>query len=177
MNAAIVAPRVRKGLLTGLCRAAAVLLLALTAWPEAARAQNAQGYPMVVGSPKVGNTLTADTSMISDAEGLGTFAYQWITKSEVFPAPRTAIEGATSKSYTIEAARLGDRMEVEVSFTDGAGNAEKIRSDETPVVLAAGTANQRPLGRPGFLNVLGWPDNPGGVRDNDNDLRVGDSLV
>ena len=103
---------------------------------------------------------------------------RWITKSEVrFPAPRTAIEGATSKSYTIEAARLGDRMEVEVSFTDGAGNAEKIRSDETPVVLAAGTANQRPLGRPSFLNLAGWPENPGGVRDDDNDLRVGDYLV
>ena len=170
MNSVIVAPRGRQGVLTGLCRAAAALLLALTAltaWPETVRAQNARGYPMVVGSPKVGNMLTADTSMISDSDGLGEFNYQWF-------AADVAIPGATSKSYTIEAAQLGQRLEVRVSFNDGAGNAEALRSDETAVVLAAGTANQRPTGR---LSVINFSDYPEGIRDGENDLRVGDWVV
>ena len=176
MNSVIAAPRVRKGFLTGLCRAAAVLLLALTAltaWPEAARAQNAQGRPTVVGSPKVGSTLTADTSTISDSDGLGAFSYQWYFREDVFPSSYVAISGATGRSYTIEAAQLGKRLILEVSFTDGALNDESVRSVPTPVVAAAGTANQRPVGRLVFLNLAEWPA-PTTSRDGENDLRVGD---
>ena len=39
----------------------------------------ASGAPTIDGTAQVGQTLTADTNLITDANGLpGTFAYQWI---------------------------------------------------------------------------------------------------
>ena len=161
MNTVIVAPRVRKGLLTGLCRAAAALLLALSAWPEAARAQF--DVVPVTGRPNVGNTLTADTSSIIVDSGYS-LRYQW------YAVPEVVIEGATSKSYTIEAAQLGNRLKVKVGYYFGDTHLLDFESRETAVVLAAG-ANHQPVGRPSFF-YLGED-----VRDGENDLRVGDELV
>ena len=144
MNRVIAAPRGREGFLSGACGAAAVLLLALlalTVWPEAARAQNAQGVPTVDGNPRVGNVLTAVTSAITDPDGLGTFAYQWYAQEGESAA--AVITGATSQSYTIEEAQLNKRLLVEVSYTDGASNEETVRSALTDVVRVA---NRRPVG-------------------------------
>ena len=163
MNTVIVAPRVRKGLLTGLCRAAAVLLLALTAlsaWPEAALAQFF--VVPVTGKPNVGNTLTAVTSAIVVDPGYS-LRYQW------YAVPEVVIEGATSKSYTIEEAQLGNRLKVTVGYYFGGMHLLDYESRETVVVLAAG-ANHRPVGRPSF-SYFGED-----VRDGQNDLRVGDRL-
>ena len=161
MNSVIVAPGVRKGLLTGLCRAAAVLLLALTAWPEAARAQ--LFVVPVTGKPNVGNTLTADTSALIVDPGFS-LGYQW------YAVPEVVIEGATSKSYTIEEAQLGNRLKVKVGYYFGGMRVFEFESQETVVVLAAG-ANHRPVGRPSFF--YSGED----VRDGENDLRVGDELL
>ena len=173
MNSVIAAPRVRKGFLTGLCRAAAVLLLALlalTAWPETARAQFV-GVPIIgvpiTGIPNVGNTLTADTSAIIVDVGQS-LRYQW------YAVPEVVIEGATSKSYTIEEAQLGNRLKVKVGFYLGESLGLVFESRETAVVLAAG-ANHQPVGRPSFFNEAEWPD-PATVRQGKNDLRVGDFL-
>ena len=126
--------------MTGLCRAAAVLLLALTAWPEAARAQ--LFYAPVVGSPKVGNTLTVDTSLQNVDVGQS-LRYQW------YAVPEVVIKGATSKSYTIEEAQLGNHLKVKVGFYSLASQLGLVfESRETAVVLAAGTANHQPVGRP-----------------------------
>ena len=42
--------------------------------------RTAAGAPTIAGTARVGETLTADTSGISDADGLGnaTFSYQWL---------------------------------------------------------------------------------------------------
>ena len=103
--------------------------------------RNPSGKPEVIGSPKVGNTLTADTSGISDPDGPSTpsFTYQWLGDDQ-------PITGALSATYTLLAAQLGQGVKVRVSFTDGAGNTETLTSPATVTVLAANTANQRPSG-------------------------------
>ena len=79
------------------------------------------GLPTINGTAQVGETLTADTSGISDEDGLeeATFGYQWL-------ADAALINGATHSSYTLADADEGRVIKVEVSFTDDAGNDENI---------------------------------------------------
>ena len=82
----------------------------------------ATGVPAVTGTARVGETLTAVTADIADAEGLpDSFSYQWV---RVASGTDTDISGATSSTYTLAGADEGNTVKVEVSFTDDAGNAE-----------------------------------------------------
>lgn len=85
------------------------------------------GIPTITGSPQVGQLLTADTSGISDPDGVGTFSYQWKKAG-------TDIAGATASTYTPVAGDSGSTLSVQVSYTDGAGNAESIASAPTAAV-------------------------------------------
>ena len=86
----------------------------------------ATGAPAITGTAQVGETLTANTSGISDADGLSnaTFSYQWL-------ADDTAIQGATGFTYTLADADAGKAIKVQVSFTDDAGNSEGLTSAAT----------------------------------------------
>ena len=86
------------------------------------------GVPTITGTPQVGQTLTANTSGIADADGLGTFAYQWIRGSEA------NIAGATGSTYQPVAADIGHTLKVRVSWTDGGGTAESLTSAPTAAV-------------------------------------------
>ena len=92
----------------------------------------ATGSPSVTGTAQVGETLTADTSGIADADGLAdvSFTYQWL-------ADDADIEGATSSSYTLADADESKTIKVKVSFTDDAGNEETLTSAATAAVEAA----------------------------------------
>ena len=92
----------------------------------------ATGQPTISGTAQVGETLTADTSGISDADGLtnATFTYRWL-------ADNTAINGADASTYTLTAAEEGKAIRVTVSFTDDAGNRESVTSAATGAVSAA----------------------------------------
>lgn len=94
----------------------------------------ASGAPTISGTAQVGETLTADTSGISDADGLdnASFSYQWL-------ADGSDISGATGSSYTPVAADAGKAISVRVSFTDDAGNAEELTSAATAAVVAEET--------------------------------------
>ena len=85
----------------------------------------ATGTPTISGTPQVGETLTADTSGIADADGLEnvSFSYQWL-------ADDTAIQGATNSTYTPIEADEGKAITVQVSFTDDAGNDETLTSED-----------------------------------------------
>ena len=98
------------------------------------------GVPTITGTAQVGRTLTANTSGIADADGLGTFAYQWVRGAD------TNIAGATGSTYQPVAADVGDTLKVRVSWTDGGGTAEALTSAPTAPVTAAG--NQAPTGAP-----------------------------
>ena len=97
----------------------------------------ATGAPTINGTARVGESLTASTSGISDTDGLtnATFTYQWL-------ADNTDISGATGSSYTLVAGDAGKAIKVTVSFTDDAGNEESVTSAATAAVaLTAGSTD------------------------------------
>ena len=103
----------------------------------------ATGAPTISGTVRVGETLTANTSGIADADGLGNvqYEYQWL-------ADDAEIAGATSLTYALAAADEGKAIKVEVSFTDDAGNEETLTSAATDAVAAAPTPNNPASGAP-----------------------------
>ena len=91
----------------------------------------ATGAPAITGTARVGETLTADTSGIADADGLtgASFSYQWL-------ADGADISGATGNTYTLVDADVGKAVKVRVSFTDDAGHPETLTSAATAAVAA-----------------------------------------
>ena len=111
------------------------LTSAATATVAAAPNSPATGAPTISGTAQVGETLTADTSGIADADGLSgaTFTYQWIANDGTAD---TDIQDATDSSYTLVAADEGQTIKVRVSFTDDAGNGESLTSAATAAAAA-----------------------------------------
>ena len=92
----------------------------------------AEGRPGISGTPKLGETLTADTSGITDPDGIpddAVFTYQWVFFDVVVVRD---IAGATGPSYTITRDREGDVLGVRVGFADSRGFDESVTSG--PVV-------------------------------------------
>ena len=104
--------------------------------PEAEPAANtpATGLPTISGIPQVGQTLTASVTSIADRDGLdnAAYAYRWL-------ADNGTIAGATAATYTLTSAEQGKTVNVAVTFTDDAGNAETLTSAATAAVKPANT--------------------------------------
>ena len=102
-------------------------------WQESGPPANspATGAPTITGTARVGETLTAGTSGISDSDGLtgATFSYQWL-------ADGADVSGATGSAYAPTSADVGKAVRVRVSFTDDAGNPETLTSAATTAVAA-----------------------------------------
>ena len=96
----------------------------------------ATGAPAISGTAQVGQTLTADTSGIADADGLTnvSYSYQWVANDGTND---TDISGATGSTYTLVDADEGNTVKVRVSFTDDADNEETLTSAATAAVDAA----------------------------------------
>ena len=107
----------------------------------------ATGRPYILGHAFVGDTLTAVTDSIADADGLGVFAYRWWAND-------TLIAGATKAMYELTEAEQDKKIKVSVSFTDGQGNAEG------------------PLFSVSVGPVAGVPDAPSGLRADAGDSEV-----
>ena len=101
----------------------------------------ATGMPTVSGKARVGETLTVDTSGISDENGLddATFTHQWITDDSV-------VVGTGTRAYTPTGGDQGKAVKVRVSFSDDAGNWETRTSAQTAAVEAR--ANSPATGLP-----------------------------
>ena len=99
----------------------------------------ATGSPVIAGTAQVGETLSADTSGISDVDGFDTdtLTYQWYANDG---AGEMAIEGATGSTYTLEADDAGKTITVYAIFTDQLGYSEVSISTPTVTVTAAPTA-------------------------------------
>ena len=83
---------------------------------------NAEGEPTISGMAQVGQMLTANVSAIRDTDGLPSgFDYRWVRVAT--DSTETDI-GTNSSRYSPTYADVGSTIRVEVSFTDGAGNAE-----------------------------------------------------
>ena len=95
----------------------------------------AMGAPTITGTAQVGQTLTAVTTGITDADGLTspTYTYQWI---QVDGTDEEDISGENSSTYTLVDADLGKTIKVKVSFTDDASNSETLTSAATATVAA-----------------------------------------
>ena len=93
----------------------------------------ATGQPTISGTAQVGETLTAETSGIEDADGLGNavFSYQWL-------ADGVDIAGATGSSYTPVETDIGKALTVTVTFPDDESNPESLTSAATAAVALAG---------------------------------------
>ena len=107
----------------------------------------ATGAPTISGTAQVGETLTANTSGVIDAEGLSTaaFTFQWL-------ADDSDISGATNATYTLVTEDEGKAIKVQVSFTDDAGHNETLTSAATAAVTAE-LAHNNPA--TGALAVIG----------------------
>ncbi|NTU54236.1 MAG: cadherin-like domain-containing protein [Chlorobiaceae bacterium] len=82
------------------------------------------GEMLIVGNAVQGETLSADTTTLADADGLGAIVFQW-------QADGFDIIGANESTFTLTQAAVGMVMTISVSYTDGLGNEE--------IVFAAGT--------------------------------------
>ena len=113
---------------------AETLTSAATAAVELAVAESpnntATGEPTISGTAQVGETLAAETSGISDDDGMSIvyYTYQWL-------ADDADIDGATGSSYSLVEADEGRAIKVRVSFTDDRGNAETLTSVATAAVV------------------------------------------
>jgi uncharacterized repeat protein (TIGR02059 family) len=89
----------------------------------------ATGAPTITGTVRVGETPTASTSAIDDADGLDNvgYSYQWLANG-------ADITGATSSSYTLVDADKGKTIQVKVSFRDDKNNPETLTSAATAAV-------------------------------------------
>ena len=112
------------------------LTSAATEAVDAKRNTAATGRPTISGTVRVGETLTADTTGIGDADGLTnvSYSYQWVVTDG---GAYIDISGETGATYTLVSADRGLHILVRVSFTDDAGKREKLASAETEVVAAA----------------------------------------
>ena len=92
----------------------------------------ATGQPTISGTAQVDRVLTADTSGISDVDGLTnvSYNYQWLSSRDV------EINGATSSTYTVQESDKGKGIKVRVTFTDDAGYDETLTSAPTGAVVA-----------------------------------------
>ena len=118
--------------------------LAVAAKPNTA----ATGEPTISGTPQVEQTLTADTSAISDGEGLSnvSYQYQWLRDD-------AEIAGQTNSNYELVSADEGKTIRVRVTFTDDAGNAESLTSTATTAVAAQPAETPVNLLTASFANV------------------------
>ena len=103
------------------------------------------GVPTITGTVQEDQTLTADTSGISDVDGLGAFSYQWYRDG-------VAIAGATASTYTLDDADVGATITVAASYTDGQGTAEgPLTSAQTAAVA---NVNDTPVGVPTITGTV-----------------------
>ena len=86
----------------------------------------ARGAPTIGGTAQVGETMTVDTSGITDEDGLddSTFTHQWVREDSVMVA-------SAARSYTSTDGDRGKSVKVRVSFTDDEGNPETRTSTQT----------------------------------------------
>ena len=98
----------------------------------------ATGAPTITGTAQVGQTLTASTTGIADANGLTspTYTYQWI---RVDGTDEADIASENSSTYILGDADLGKTLKVKVTFADDLGHTETLTSAATATVGAVAT--------------------------------------
>ncbi len=97
------------------------------------------GGVIVVGAAVEDSVLTANTSTLSDDDGLGALHYQWQRDD----GAGFSNVGSDHSTYTLGDADVGATMRVVVSYTDQHGTAESLTSGATDAVS---NVNDAPAG-------------------------------
>ncbi|MDO6501887.1 calcium-binding protein, partial [Shimia thalassica] len=135
-----------------------------------------EGAPVITGDATQGETLSVDTSGLSDPDGLGALSYQWLRDG-------AGITGATSDSYILGAEDADAAISVRVAYTDGQGTAEAVTSAATDPVMGSGLHLIGTLGADRLdggvgddtLEGLAGPDRLNG-QDGDDSIFGGDGV-
>ncbi len=93
------------------------------------------GMVFISGIPTQNKTLTASNN-IADVDGLGTINYQWFANG-------VAINGATTGSFTLTQAQVGNVITAQANYIDGLGTHESISSAATATIV---NINDAPTG-------------------------------
>ena len=126
----------------------------MAAAPQSANTP-AAGLPAISGTVQVGETLTADTSGITDEDGLddAVFSHQWIASDG---SAGSDIQDATGSTYTLavgdEGKTIKMKVKVKVTFTDDGGNEETLTSAATAAVELA--PNSPATGQPDISGTV-----------------------
>ena len=139
--------------------------------------EDPSGLPTINGAVAVDKTLSADTSGISDGNGLAnaTFNYQWMRSADGTDAD---IADATGSSYTITEDDEGSAFKVAVGFTDDAGYSESLTSAPTAVLPAPNNIRPRGAGdATGAPTISGTAQVDNELTANTDDITDGDGLV
>ncbi len=108
------------------------------------------GAITINGTVRPGQVLTADTSNLKDADGLGTLSYQWQRANPDGSGPVNI--GANQSTYLLTDADIGKVIKTTVSYTDGDGTKETKASLPTSVILS------KTQGTEGDDNLVGTAD-------------------
>ena len=113
--------------------------------------QTPSGLPTITGTKAVGETLSADTSGISDGNGLTgvSYTYQWIRNDG---STDTSIPDATGQTYTLTGDDLNKAIKVSARFTDDDGYTATLTSAATTPVQRA--PNQTASGQPTITGTV-----------------------
>jgi hypothetical protein len=98
--------------------------------------------PTISGTPKVGQTLTADPGSWSGNPT--SFAYQW-QRCDADVAACSNLVGATGKTYGLPTADLGYRLRVVVTAHNAKGSATATSAITTVVAPVVTITNHRPV--------------------------------
>ena len=85
------------------------------------------GVVSLDGIASMGATLTANTTLLSDLDGLGALSYQWLRSG-------LTVDGATDPSFTLSDLDIGEIFSVRVNYTDGFGETETVMSSQSSFV-------------------------------------------
>ena len=135
----------------------------------------ATGGPGITGTVQAGETLTATTDGIEDEDGLtgAVFAYQWVRSG-------ADIEGAASSNYTVTGADEGKPIQVRVTFTDDAGNAESLTSyaklSAPPLIIPDEEPPPKSTATPLTAAIHDAPESHDGQEDFTFELRFSEEL-
>jgi hypothetical protein len=102
------------------------------------------GAISIEGLLNQGEVLTANSDMVSDADGLGLITYNWL-------ADGLPILGAIGQHYQLRQNEVGKRMSVAATYIDGGGTLETLLSNPSIIVT---NKNDRPSGLPVILGAL-----------------------
>ena len=86
-----------------------------------------EGYVEILGVPEQYATLTAITDNLNDPDGISLLSYQWAADDE-------DINGANNNTYVLTEQELDKKITVKVSYEDGLGSTEFVKSTSTEAV-------------------------------------------